>query len=241
MPPWSSCTSGIDACGDGSRLAGGSCWCWFLPTAGSKPCFFATGETRDPTTGCALRRWGYALALVTVIYTLVQGGDQRHARESGGDGNVPLADAARHIFGGGAAAAIAGGALVSIYGYLGANMLHTPAIDVRAGGARKIFRVSLPRCTQNFVLRMFPSCSIPLCCWRFTLLGNFRWNITLFRSGEAADVFLFWPWRSWCCAASSRRLTHFRRARRKYDCDSYAGIFVRCCSHRRRRATCRSF
>jgi amino acid transporter len=143
---------------------------------GFEAVFFATGETRDPRRD-APAALGYALALVTVIYTLVQlviNGtlDNPAATER------PLADAARHIFGGGAAAAIAGGALVSIYGYLGANMLHTPRLTfalAERGDFPRFFAAVHPKFRTPHVSIMLYTVML----LAFTLLGNFRWNITL--------------------------------------------------------------
>lgn len=143
---------------------------------GFEAVFFATGETRDPRRD-APAALGYALALVTVIYTLVQvviNGTLENPAAT----ERPLADAARHIFGGGAAAAIAGGALVSIYGYLGANMLHTPRLTfalAERGDFPRFFAAVHPKFRTPHVSIMLYTALL----LGFTLLGNFRWNITL--------------------------------------------------------------
>jgi basic amino acid/polyamine antiporter, APA family len=143
---------------------------------GFEAVFFATGETRDPRRDSAAAL-GYALVLVTVIYTLVQvviNGTLENPAAT----ERPLAEAARHIFGSGAAAAIAGGALVSIYGYLGANMLHTPRLTfalAERGDFPRFFAAVHPKFrTPHVSIVVYTALLLA-----FTLAGNFRWNITL--------------------------------------------------------------
>jgi basic amino acid/polyamine antiporter, APA family len=143
---------------------------------GFEAVFFATGETRDPRKDSAVALF-YALTLVTVIYTLVQvviNGTLANPTAT----ERPLAESARHIFGNGAAAAIACGALVSIYGYLGANMLHTPRLTfalAECGDFPRFFAAVHPRFrTPHVSIIVYTILLIT-----FTVVGNFRWNITL--------------------------------------------------------------
>ena len=143
---------------------------------GFEAVFFATGETRDPRKDSAVALF-YALTLVTVIYTLVQvviNGTLANPSAT----ERPLAESARHLFGNGAAAAIACGALVSIYGYLGANMLHTPRLTFALAE-----RGDFPRFFAAVHPRFFtPHVSIivyTILLLTFTVVGNFRWNIIL--------------------------------------------------------------
>jgi amino acid transporter len=143
---------------------------------GFEAVFFATGETRDPRKDSAAALF-YALVVVTAIYTLVQVViNGTLANPSGTE--RPLAESARNIFGNGAAAAIACGALVSIYGYLGANMLHTPRLTfalAERGDFPRFFAAVHPRFRS-------PHLSIlvyTILLLAFTVVGNFRWNITL--------------------------------------------------------------
>ena len=143
---------------------------------GFEAVFFATGETRDPRKDSAVALF-YALTLVTVIYTLVQvviNGTLANPSAT----ERPLAESARHIFGNGAAAAIACGALVSIYGYLGANMLHTPRLTfalAECGDFPRFFAAVHPRFfTPHVSIIVYTILLIT-----FTVGGNFRWNITL--------------------------------------------------------------
>jgi APA family basic amino acid/polyamine antiporter len=143
---------------------------------GFEAVFFATGETRDPRRDSPAALC-YALALVTLIYTLVQvviNGTLANPAAT----ERPLAEAARQIFGGGAAAAIAAGALISIYGYLGANMLHTPRLTfalAERGDFPRFFAAVHPKFrTPHVSIVVYTALLLT-----FTLGGNFRWNITL--------------------------------------------------------------
>jgi amino acid transporter len=143
---------------------------------GFEAVFFATGETRDPRKDSAAALL-YAMVLVTVIYTLVQvviNGTLANPAA----GERPLAEAARHIFGNGAAAAIACAALVSIYGYLGANMLHTPRLTfalAERGDFPRFFAAVHPRFRTPHVSIV----AYTILLLAFTLMGSFRWNVTL--------------------------------------------------------------
>lgn len=143
---------------------------------GFEAVFFATGETRDPRRDSPAALC-YALALVTLIYTLVQvviNGTLANPAAT----ERPLAEAARQIFGGGAAAAIAAGALISIYGYLGANMLHTPRLTfalAERGDFPRFFAAVHPKFRTPYVSIV----AYTVMLLAFTLGGNFRWNITL--------------------------------------------------------------
>src|ERR1700687_5905669 len=117
------------------------------------------------------------IAVVTVVYTLVQivvNGTLVDPATT----QRPLSESARQIFGAGAAAAIAAGALVSIYGYLSANMLHTPRLTfalAERGDFPKIFARIHPQFkTPHTSILLYTALLLV-----FTLAGSFRWNITL--------------------------------------------------------------
>ncbi|HEX4537998.1 MAG TPA: APC family permease [Candidatus Acidoferrum sp.] len=143
---------------------------------GFEAVFFATGETRNPRNDSAVALF-YALTLVTVIYTLVQvviNGTLVNPTAT----ERPLAESARHVFGNGAAAAIACGALVSIYGYLGANMLHTPRLTF-ALAERGDFPLFFAAVHPKFRTPHLSIIVYTILLLTFTIVGNFRWNITL--------------------------------------------------------------
>ncbi len=143
---------------------------------GFEAVFFATGETRDPRRD-APAALGYAFIAVTVIYTLVQVVVSGTVANPGSN-DRPLAEAARNIFGTGAAVAISVAALVSIYGYLGANMLHTPrltfALAERGDFPRWFAAIHSKFRTPHVSIVVYAALLLA-----FALGGNFRWNITL--------------------------------------------------------------
>jgi amino acid transporter len=143
---------------------------------GFEAVLFATGEMKDPKKDVPVALL-VGIGGVGVIYTLVQvvvNGTLANPAATA----RPLSDAAGRVFGAGAAAAIAMGALISIYGYLSANMLHTPRLTF-ALAERGDFPAVFARVHEKF---RTPHVSIGLYTAMllvFTLAGNFRWNITL--------------------------------------------------------------
>src|ERR1700730_925260 len=143
---------------------------------GFEAVLLATGEMRDPRRDAPVALLA-GLAVVAVIYALVQvvvSGTLADPAAS----QRPLAESAGHIFGARAAAAIAIGALVSIYGYLSANMLHTPRLTfalAERGDFPRIFGRVHGRFQTPYVSILLYAVLLLV----FTLWGNFRWNITL--------------------------------------------------------------
>ena len=144
--------------------------------SGFEAAFILAGETRDPRRDAPAALF-VAIVSVTIIYTLVQ------VVVSGTVANPalserPLAESARQIFGSGAATAISLAALISIYGYLSANMLHTPrltfALSERGDFPRWLGAVH-PRFRTPYISILVYT----LFLLTFTIAGNFKWNITL--------------------------------------------------------------
>ena len=143
---------------------------------GFEAVFFATGEMRDPRRDAPFALFA-GIGVVAVIYLLVQvvvSGTLANPAAT----QKPLADAAGQVFGTGAAAAIAIGALVSIYGYLSANMLHTPRLTFALAERKdfpRIFAAIHPRFhTPHISILLYTALLLT-----FALAGSFRWNITL--------------------------------------------------------------
>jgi APA family basic amino acid/polyamine antiporter len=143
---------------------------------GFEAVLLATGEMRDPRRDAPVALL-IGIASVAVIYTLVQVVVGSTLPDPAAT-QRPLADSAGRILGQGAAVAIAAGALLSIYGYLSANMLHTPRLTFALAE-----RGDFPRIFASIHRRFHtPHVSILLyiaLLLAFTLAGNFRWNITL--------------------------------------------------------------
>jgi len=90
----------------------------------------------------------------------------------------PLADVARLVLGHGGAAFVSIGALVSVYGYLSANMLGVPRITfalAENGDFPAIFSTIHPRFRTPHVSIL----AFALLSWLLALLGSFTWNATL--------------------------------------------------------------
>jgi amino acid transporter len=134
------------------------------------------GEAKDPKRDVAFGLFVALLTCTTLYFALqwmVVGllpnpvGSER-----------PLADAARFMAGAPGAAFITIGALVSVYGYLGANMLAVPritfALAERGDFPRVFSAIHSKYRTPYFSILVFA-----LLTWLLALLGSFSWNLTL--------------------------------------------------------------
>jgi basic amino acid/polyamine antiporter, APA family len=133
-------------------------------------------EAKDPRRDVAFGLFA-ALLTCTLLYTVLQWvvvgilPDPAHSER-------PLAEVARIVLGSGGAAVVAVGALISMYGYLSANMLTVPRITfalAEHGDFPSIFAAIHPRFrTPYFSILVF---ALPT--WLFAILGSFAWNVTL--------------------------------------------------------------
>jgi basic amino acid/polyamine antiporter, APA family len=117
------------------------------------------------------------LMTCTVLYTVIQWvvigvlADPGHSER-------PLADVARLALGAGGATFISIGALISVYGYLSANMLGVPRITfalAENGDFPAIFSAIHPRFRTPYISIL----AFALLSWLLALLGSFTWNATL--------------------------------------------------------------
>ena len=134
------------------------------------------GEARNPRRDVAFALF-LALAIVTVIYSLLQWvvvallPDPAHSQR-------PLADAARVMLGEGGAALISVGALISIYGYVSANMLTTPRgifAPAQNGDFPALLAAVHPRWRTPYLSILL----FALLLWLFSQFAGFAWNVTL--------------------------------------------------------------
>ena len=134
------------------------------------------GEARDPRRDAAFALF-LALLILTALYAVLQLivigvlADAAHSTR-------PLADAARVVIGPAGAALIAAGALISVYGYISANMLTSPR-GIFALAERGDFPAWFARVHPRF---RTPYCSIlvfALLLWGFSQFASFAWNLTL--------------------------------------------------------------
>jgi basic amino acid/polyamine antiporter, APA family len=143
---------------------------------GFEAVLLASGEMRDPRHDVPIALM-IGIVSVAIIYTLVQVVVSGTLSDPAATLR-PIADSAAAVMGSRAATAIAVGALLSIYGYLSANMLHTPRLTF-ALAERGDIPAIFARIHRRF---RTPDVSIVLYTvflLAFTLSGNFRWNITL--------------------------------------------------------------
>jgi len=90
----------------------------------------------------------------------------------------PLADAARVMLGQPGAALISVGALVSVYGYVSANMLTTPRgifAPAQAGELPALLAAVHPRWRTPYVSILV----FAVLLWAFSQFASFSWNVTL--------------------------------------------------------------
>jgi len=134
------------------------------------------GEARDPRRDAAFALF-VALLILTALYAVLQLivigvlVDAAHSAR-------PLADAARVVIGPAGAALISAGALISVYGYISANMLTAPR-GTFALAERGDFPAWFARVHPRF---RTPYCSIlvfALLLWGFSQFASFSWNVTL--------------------------------------------------------------
>src|SRR5579864_2647491 len=134
------------------------------------------GEAKDPRRDVAFALFA-AIAVLTIIYTLLQLiviGALPDAAAS----VRPLADVARVILGPGGALFIAVGALVSVYGYLSANMLTVPR-NLYALAERGDFPRVLAAVHPRFHTPYVSIVVYAVLLWAFAQFASFSWNVTL--------------------------------------------------------------
>ena len=134
------------------------------------------GEAKDPRRDAPFALFA-ALAIVTAVYTLIQVvvvGVLANAAAT----DRPLATAAREFLGPAGAALISVGALVSVYGYLGAQMLQTPRLTF-ALAERGDFPSLFAAVHRSFHTPHISIVVFALLLWGFALAGTFRWNVML--------------------------------------------------------------
>lgn len=143
---------------------------------GFEAALISGGETKDPHRDMAFGLFS-TVVICAVIYSLIQWvvvavlPDAAHSAR-------PLADVARIILGPGGAVLVTVGALVSVYGYLSANILATPRITFALAE-----RGDLP----SWFAAVHPAFRTPylsiflfvILVWLFAMFGSFAGNATL--------------------------------------------------------------
>jgi len=148
----------------------------FFAYGGYEAALNPMGEARNPKRDAAFALFT-ALGVVTVIYTIIQFvvvgvvPASLHSQR-------PLADATQVLLGRGGAVLVAAAALVSVYGYLSANLLTAP---------RQIFALAEQRDFPDVFASVHPKFKTPhvailifaFLTWTLALAGGFTWNVTL--------------------------------------------------------------
>lgn len=134
------------------------------------------GEVKNPQRDAAFALLS-ALGLCTLLYTTIQWSvvgilsDPTHSVR-------PLADTARMIFGEAGARIVAVGALISMYGYLSANLLAVPRITfalAEGGDFPRFFAAVHSRFRTPYISILI----FGFLTWGLALGANFEWNVTL--------------------------------------------------------------
>ena len=136
----------------------------------------AAGETRHPRqdvpAALLLALAGCTILFVSLQYVVI------HTLPDTAATTKPLVDAARRFSGPIGGSFVAIGSLISIYGYLSANMLHTPRVTfalAEQGDFPRLFAAIHPRFRTPSVSIVTFAALLLL----FAIVGDFRWNATL--------------------------------------------------------------
>jgi amino acid transporter len=152
---------------------------------GFEAALFASGEASNPRKDAPVT---LAIALVTatllyvavqyvVIYTLANPAAT----------TKPAVDAARQFMGPVGVSLVAAGTLVSVYGYLSANMLHTPRVTF-AMGEHGDFPAFFGAIHPRFRTPHISILAFAVLLLAFSIFGDFRWNATL---SAVARLFMY--------------------------------------------------
>jgi amino acid transporter len=133
-------------------------------------------EAKNPGRDAAFALF-VALIACTVIYALVQW-VVVGVLGPGATTDRPLAEVARLTMGNRGAALVALGALVSVYGYLGAKLLGMPRVTfalAKGGDLPQMFGAVSPRFHTPWFSILFYAAAV----WGLAIAGSFAWNVTL--------------------------------------------------------------
>ncbi|MFZ1904422.1 MAG: APC family permease [Steroidobacteraceae bacterium] len=148
----------------------------FFSYGGYEAALAPLGEAKDPRRDAPFALF-VALGVVTLFYTALQFvvvgvlPDAAHSVR-------PLADVAQVMMGRPGAVLISLGAIVSVYGYLSANLLTNPRA-MFALAERGDFPPWFAAIHARFRTPYFSIVVFAVVVWGFALFGNFAWNVTL--------------------------------------------------------------
>lgn len=152
---------------------------------GFEAALFAAGEARNPRNDAPAALL-IALVTATFLFVAVQY-VVIHTLANAAATATPVVDSARQFLGPLGVTLVAAGTLVSTYGYLSANMLHTPRVTfamAQLGEFPRLFGAIHPRFRTPYISIVAFAALLTL----FATAGNFRWNAML---SAAARMFMY--------------------------------------------------
>jgi len=144
--------------------------------AGFDAALIASGETRDPRKDIPVALF-LAIAGTTILYIAVQY-LVIHTIANAGASSAPVVDSARRFLPYWAVRIVAAGTLISAYGYLSANMLHTPRVTF-AMGERGDFPAFFARIHPRFRTPHVSIVIFAVLLLLFSIAGDFPGNAML--------------------------------------------------------------
>jgi APA family basic amino acid/polyamine antiporter len=148
----------------------------FFSYGGYEIALITAGETRHPQRDAPFALFA-ALLAVTLLYTLLQATVMRVVPDPA-HSSRPLADAARVLMGRQGAVLISVAAIVSVGGFLSANLLAMPR-SMFALASLGDFPARLAAVHSRYRTPYVSICVFALLTWLAALFGNFSWNVTL--------------------------------------------------------------
>jgi amino acid transporter len=152
---------------------------------GFEAALIASGETRDARKDIPFALFA-AITATTLLYIAVQY-LVIHTIPNAGASSAPVVDSARRFLPYWGVQIVAAGTLVSAYGYLSANMLHTPRITF-AMGERGDFPAFFARIHPLFRTPHVSIVIFAVLLLVFSIAGDFRWNAML---SSVARLFVY--------------------------------------------------
>jgi amino acid transporter len=152
---------------------------------GFEAALFASGEANNPRKD-APAALAIALTTATLLYVAVQY-VVIYTLANPAATTKPAVDAARQFLGPLGVTLVAAGTLVSVYGYLSANMLHTPRVTF-AMGERGDFPSFFAKIHPRFRTPHISILAFAVLVLLFSVGGDFRWNATL---SAVARLFMY--------------------------------------------------
>jgi basic amino acid/polyamine antiporter, APA family len=152
---------------------------------GFEAALIVAGETRDTRKDTPVALF-IALAATTVVFVAVQSLVIHTVQEVGAASTLGM-ESARQLLGPLGVQIMVAGTLISAFGYLSANMLHTPRITF-AMGERKDFPTFFGNVHPRFRTPHVSIVVFAIALLIFSIAGNFKWNAML---SSVARLFVY--------------------------------------------------